>query len=110
MLLIIDFLDLIDKIMKYLVVDGCLHGTGIRDYYEGGYINPKELNLSYNLIKQLEIWLGKYEDEHYNGYSDNNNISSLDLEGKELAIKIKNELKNIKVAYYSDARLIKEIV
>ena len=32
--------------MKYLVIDAALSGTGIRDKYEGGYIDPDDLGLS----------------------------------------------------------------
>ena len=37
---------LINLNMKYLVVDGGLSGTGIRDKYDGGYINPADLGLN----------------------------------------------------------------
>ena len=45
---------------RYLVIDGMLNGTGIRDYYEGGYVEPQELNLSLELKERLEAWLSRY--------------------------------------------------
>jgi hypothetical protein len=32
--------------MKYLIVDAELSGTGVRDKYLGGYIDPEDLALS----------------------------------------------------------------
>jgi hypothetical protein len=57
--------------MKYLIIDASLNGTGIRDYYNGGYINPKDLKMSITIVKRLREWLHKYADEHYNGFTDN---------------------------------------
>ena len=89
--------------MRYLIIDAELNGTGIRDYYEGGYINPIDLHLSLKIIQQLSDWLSKYENEHYYGYKNNDIINKLDNEGIEIALKIKNELSDVKIAYYSDA-------
>jgi hypothetical protein len=96
--------------MKYLIIDASLNCTGIRDYYEGGYINPADLHLSYKTIQHLNDWLARYENEHYYGFKNNTIINKLDIEGKEIAFKIKNELSDIKIAYYSDARLTKELL
>ncbi|EMJ49846.1 hypothetical protein LEP1GSC168_0877 [Leptospira santarosai str. HAI134] len=41
---------------------------------------------------------------------NNSLIEELDNEGKELAIQIKKELKNVKIAYYSDAKMDKTII
>lgn len=105
-ILIIDFLDLLSeyKIM-YLVVDGFLNGTGIRDYYNGGYIEPRSLNISTQLIEKLNRWLSDYETQHYSGYKDVQYLTNLDEEGKQLAKFIKEELGNVKVSYYSDYKL-----
>lgn len=96
--------------MKYLIIDASLHGTGIRDSYEGGYIEPKDLCLNSEIIKQLNEWLIKYENEHYKGYSNQNLINDLDNEGKEIALKIKQELLDVKIEYFSDAKMTKEII
>ncbi|MEM9681282.1 MAG: hypothetical protein AAF901_13245 [Bacteroidota bacterium] len=94
--------------MKYLIIDACLGGSGIRDYYEGGYIDPDTLSLSSELKERLSNWLIRYENEHYNGYEDQLNIDQLDNEGKSISHSIKNELQEVKVMYYSDARMVKE--
>ena len=96
--------------MRYLVIDASLNGTGIRDYYEGGYIAPADLCLSDETIKKLKDWLIKYENEHYNGFEDDGLIDELDKEGKEIALIIKNEISDVKVEYFSHARTTKEIV
>lgn len=96
--------------MKYLIIDASLSGTGIRDKYEGGYLAPEDLQLSQTTIQCLNIWLLKYENEHYNGFLDNIIIDELDREGKEIAIIIKNELSEVKLEYFSDARMTLEII
>ena len=96
--------------MRYLVLDPTLHGTGIRDQYEGGYVKPEDLGLSSEIIQRLKEWLLKYENEHYNGYENEHLVSQLDAEGKELAKIIKKELTTIKMEYFSDALMKKEII
>ncbi|OJX31053.1 MAG: hypothetical protein BGO86_01325, partial [Chryseobacterium sp. 36-9] len=80
------------------------------DSYKGGYIDPKDLCLNPNIIKQINDWLIKYENEHYNGYSNQKLINDLDNEGKEIALKIKKELLEVKIEYFSDARMTKEMI
>lgn len=94
--------------MRYLVIDAALSGTGIRDKYEGGYLNPNDLGLSLSTTQRLSEWLLKYENEHYNGFADDNIINVLDREGKDIALIIKNELSKVKIDYFSDARMIEE--
>ncbi len=96
--------------MKYLVIDASLSGTGIRDKYEGGYISPNDLGLSCEIVDRLNQWLPKYENEHYNGFTDECVIDELDKEGKEIALMIKSELVEVKLEYFSDARMKTEIV
>jgi len=97
--------------MKYLIIDACFGGTGIRDKYEGGYIDSALLGLSANFTNRLSNWIKKYNNEFFNGYNKSNFIEELDKEGKEIAIQLKNELLNeIKVEYYSDARLVSEMI
>jgi hypothetical protein len=96
--------------MKYLVIDAALSGTGIRDKYEGGYIDTEDLDLSLLIKQRLKEWLSKYESEHYNGFTNDTIINELDQEGREIALIIKNELSEVKIEYFSDARLTKEII
>ncbi len=96
--------------MKYLVIDAALSGTGIRDKYEGGYINTDDLGLSLLIKQRLKEWLSKYESEHNNGFTNDAIISELDQEGREIALMIKNELPEVKIEYFSDARLTKEVI
>jgi hypothetical protein len=96
--------------MKYLVIDAALSGTGIRDKYEGGYIDPEDLGLSLATKQRFNEWLSKYENEHYNGFTDDNIINELDQEGKEIALMIKNELSEVKIEYFSDTRLTDEMI
>lgn len=91
--------------MRYLVIDASLNGTGIRDKYEGGYLIPEDIGLSFATIQRLNDWLLKYENEHYNGYVNEGMNDELDREGKEIALIIKNELSEAKVEYFSDVRM-----
>lgn len=96
--------------MRYLVIDASLSGTGIRDKYDGGYLTPEDLGLNPTTIQQLNTWLSKYENEHYNGFVDNKIIDELDKEGKEIALIIKKELSEVKLEYFSDARMTTEVI
>ncbi len=93
--------------MKYIIIDAVLIGTGIRDEYEGGYISPESLGISLVIRKRLKEWLAKYANEHFSGYSNEILIDELDNEGIEIASRIEDELIDVKVSYYSDARLKK---
>lgn len=96
--------------MKYIVVDAMFSGTGIRDYYGGNYIEPESLHLSDMTINKLRDWLSRYISEHHKGYINDKAIDELDREGKEIALRIKSELVDVKIHYYSDARMTKEII
>lgn len=90
--------------MKYLVIDGMLHGTGIRDKNEGGYIKLDTLNLPDALKVKIKSWLQKYEEEHYNGYSNAENVQELDSVGIEIAKQIQS-IMDSKVTYFSSATM-----
>ncbi|WP_222166594.1 hypothetical protein [Edaphocola aurantiacus] len=96
--------------MKYLVIDAALSGKGIRNKYEGDYIAPEDLGLSLTTKRKLNEWLLKYDNEHYNGFVDDNLINELDREGKEIALMIKKELPEVKLEYFSDARMTIEMI
>ncbi len=95
--------------MKYLMVDASLNGTGIRDYYDGLYINPEDLHLSANTKKQIAEWLLRYTTEHYKGYRNADVIEELDCEGHEIALTVKRELIDVKIGYYSEAKMTQEL-
>lgn len=89
--------------MKYLVVDGELSGTGIRDAVEGGYIELDDLGLSDDLAHRIRDWQSRYELCHFSGYRDPLVVEALDKEGKEIAHAVQTFLPESKVDYYSDA-------
>ena len=94
---------------RYLVIDGVLNGTGIRNYYEGGYINPKDLNLSAGLLQLINEWLSKYWEAFYLDYNDKLSVDALDAEGERIARLVQGELGG-KVWYYSDATQQKKML
>ena len=91
--------------MQEIIIDGMLHGTGIRDKYEGGYLVPQAIGLPNEIILKINHWLLEYEEEHYNGFSNKENIKRLDSKGIEIARRIRDELIDTKVFYYSNAEL-----
>jgi hypothetical protein len=95
--------------MKYLIIDGMLNGTGIRDKYNGGYLYPEDLNLNASTVELLNKWLVEYEIEYYKEYNDAIKINVLDSKGIEIANIIKVEL-NCKVEYYSDALMTRILI
>ena len=96
--------------MKYLVIDAELNGTGIRDKYKGEYLSPEDLGLNMDTIKRLNQWLLNYENEHYNEFLNQDMVDNLDREGREIASMIKKEITNVKMEYFSEARMINEII
>lgn len=94
--------------MEYLIVDASLNGTGIRDYYNGGFINLEDLKLSPILIEEINVWLSKYEDEFYNQFSNAELVEELDNQGRQIAIKVKKEFHEVKLEYFSNAKMKKE--
>ena len=96
--------------MKYIIIDALLNGTGIRDKYKGEYIDPRSLGLSDATIIRLNDWLSEYWEEHYNGYIDGTIIDTLDQECRRIAIRIQKELPEMKVEYFSDARMTSEMI
>jgi hypothetical protein len=96
--------------MKYLIVDAYLNGTGIRDEYNGGFVSPESLGLSQILIQKLNDWLCLYAKEIYTGYNNLLNIKLLDDNGLAITMEIKNELRDVKIAYFSDATMKKTMV
>jgi hypothetical protein len=96
--------------MKYLVVDAAVAETGIRDKYNGGYLSPEELGLPSDTCELIQNWLLKYEAECFSGYIHEEIVTKLDQEGREIALMIKNELREVKLEYFSDARMTLEII
>ena len=90
--------------MRYLVVDGELQCTGIRDEYEGDYLEPESLGLSQSLTEQIKTWVGDYDSQHFKGFKDSDAIDLLDNQGIDIARAIKEEMTDVKVRYYSHAK------
>ncbi len=93
----------------YLKIDGMLAGTGIRDTYKGGYIEPKELGLSDKVCQKISDWLDRYHNEFYGQYQNKDVVEELDKEGIEICKIVQSELPDAKIEYYPDA-LLKLIV
>lgn len=92
--------------MQYLIVDGYLNGTGIRDKITGGYLSHLELDISATLSRKIDIWLKKYWNEFYTQYAHSDIITILDEEGKQLAREFQMGLTDANIEYYSDAKLM----
>jgi hypothetical protein len=92
--------------LRYLIVDGMLSGTGIRDAVEGGYLSPRELGLSSQLVRDISLWVSRYEDAHYAQFNDKQEIAILDAQGIALCKRLENELPS-KVEYFSNGEMRK---
>lgn len=90
---------------KFLTVDGMLSGTGIRKSNEGGYIDPAELGLSDGLVRDMAQWLEEYENAHYDQYENEETNERLDRQGIALAKRLRGELSNADVSYFSSAKM-----
>lgn len=93
--------------MKHLLIDGMFGGTGVRDEIEGGYLNLFSLGISLTLQTDIENWLQRYAEEHFFQFEDENKVINLDKDGINLARRLREELENVKVEYFSDATMQK---
>lgn len=94
---------------QHLTIDGMLSGTGVRDTNVGGYIDPKELGLTVDLVEKITAWVEKYEDAHYAQFEDSQQNELLDAEGIEIRNQVKTQFPRAKVSYFSSAKMEKII-
>ena len=78
--------------------------------YKGGYIDMEDIDITLVLKNRIKNWLYGYADQGFRGYDDDDIINFLDDEGRCLAREIKKELSDVKVWYYSDARMSRDII
>lgn len=91
--------------MRYLIVDGMLSGTGIRDAVEGGYVEPEQLGISQSLKNDINIWVARYENAHYAQFKDLEEVNALDTEGVSLCKRLRSEIVDSKIGYFSNAKM-----
>jgi hypothetical protein len=93
--------------MRYLIVDGMLSGTGVRDAVEGGYLDLHDLGISSELVTGISLWLARYEKAHYAQFEDLEEVFALDSQGIELSKRLKTELPDSKIEYFSSGKMQK---
>lgn len=93
--------------MRYLIVDGMLSGTGVRDAISGGYVELADLGLSPNVVEVIASWLARYETAHYHQFNDSREVEALDDIGLELCDRLARELPGNTIWYFSAARMEK---
>ena len=93
--------------MLYLVLDGMVSGTGVRDAFEGGYLRLTSLGISANLQERISTWFSEYQALHFTGFSNTEEVARLDAEGVAMVRQILAELPGSKVEYFSAARMVK---
>jgi hypothetical protein len=93
--------------MRYLLVDGMLSGTCVRDASGGGYVDLAELGLLPNFVELITCWLARYETAHYRQFDDPREVQALDEIGLELCGCLSQELPGNKIEYFSAARMEK---
>lgn len=96
--------------MKYLIIDGNIGGTGIRNKYDTGYLDPNSLGIDKEILLKLSAWLMKYHEEFFNDYKDKECIRLLDIEGENLSQMIKQSLNVEKIEYFSDATMQRKLI
>jgi len=90
----------------YLVVDGMLSGTGVRDAVEGGWLAVTALGVSVSLGDEISAWQQRYELAHFRTHRDSNEVDRLDADGLVLRQKLAEELSQVKVQYFSSAKML----
>ena len=91
--------------MRYLIVDGMLSRTGVRDAVSGGYVALADLGLSPSVVGMIANWLARYEAAHYRQFADLGEVKALDDIGLKLCDRLAQELPGSKVGYFSAARM-----
>ena len=91
--------------MRYLIVDGMLSRTGVRDAVSGGYVALADLGLSPSVVGMIANWLARYEAAHYRQFADLGEVKALDDIGLKLCDRLAQELPGNKVGYFSAARM-----
>lgn len=87
-----------------LLIDGMLSGTGVRDAVVGGYVAPDAIGLSAPLVADIADWQRKYEEAHFLGFPANA-VAALDDEGLALAMRVRSELTDKSIGYFSNGRM-----
>jgi len=93
--------------MRYLLVDGMLSGTGVRDAIGGEYVDLAELGLLPNVVQLITGWLTRYQAAHCRQFDDPREVQTLDEIGLELCGRLAQELPGSKIGYFSAARMEK---
>lgn len=91
--------------MRYFIVDGMLSGTGIRDAVEGGFVDLRQIGISGELVNDINYWLARYMQAHYFQFNNLREVDVLDHEGASLCKRLRNELVDSKVEYFSHAKM-----
>lgn len=92
-------------ILKSIVLDGMLSGTGVRDAERGGYIELNNLDITDELKTIILSWLARYESAHYYQFKDVSNNELLDKDGLRIAARLRRELTTTDVSYFSNANM-----
>ncbi|PEQ10186.1 hypothetical protein B2G71_23685 [Novosphingobium sp. PC22D] len=87
-----------------LLIDGMLSGTGVRDVAAGGYVTPDAIGLSAQLAADLAAWQKRYEDAHFAGFPVND-VAALDADGLALTSRVRGELSDRSIGYFSNGRM-----
>jgi len=97
--------------MRYLILDAHYGSTGIKSLIEG-YLNKKELRLSYHLWAEIIDWRDDYAStllmpsKKIEKASSLKKIYELDKRGVALIQQLLDELEcNVKIRYYSEGML-----
>lgn len=87
-----------------LLIDGMLSGTGVRDAVGGGYVALDAIGLSGQLAADIAAWQKKYEEVHFAGFPPGA-VAALDEEGLALSSRVRGELSDKSIGYFSNGRM-----
>ena len=90
---------------RYLTLDGEVHGTGLRDQYEG-FIELEAVPISSDLRIKIREWANAYHQIVGKRIEqDNSRIGDLDIKGLILMKALSEELgSDYKLRYFSDLK------
>ncbi|WP_143016867.1 hypothetical protein [Dyadobacter soli] len=92
--------------MKHIIIDAAHNGVRIRCFCSSKRVMVENLPISSPLIKSLSVWMQKYEEMNNGDCHPYSLIESVENEGINIALNIKNEAPYLNAVYQSDILLV----
>lgn len=94
--------------MNNILITVDYNSTGVK--LNNKWVSPEDLNLDIGVVNEIKKWVSDYHKiipmSMEQRLSILDKIEELDKIGIQIAKKIKNQLPNVNISYYSEGKLI----